>query len=419
MRTLKTVLVGFFAIALAGRVAADWPQFRGPKGQGISTDKGVPLTWGPDKNIVWKADLPGAGVSSPIVFGDKIFITCYSGFRVPGQAGGSMEQLTRHVACLDRKTGKQLWSKTVPSRLPDQPTIREDHGYATSTPIADSERVYAFFGKSGVVALDHTGKHLWHADVGDKLNGWGSAAPLALHDDLVLVNASVECDALIALDKGSGKEVWRTPKIQECWHQPMVVEVNDESEIVMACIQRVFGIDPANGEKLWTCNSEIGWYMVPNPVVHDSTIYLLGGRSGVTSLAIRAGGCGDVTASHRVWKSNKGSNVPSPIFHNGHVYWMNDNNGIAYCAEAKTGRVVYEERVPGAAGVYASPIMAEGRIYYTDRMGKTFVVAAEPTYKLLATNVLGKRINVNASPAVVDGRILMRADSVLYCIGEK
>lgn len=397
---------------------SDWPQFRGPTGQGISNDKGLPLTWSETKNIVWKVELPGAGTSSPIVLGERIFLTCYSGYKVPGRPVGSQEDLKRSVTCLDRKSGKLLWNTEVESKLPEQAIIREEHGYASSTPVADGEKVYAFFGKSGVFAFDHAGKQLWQADVGSRLNGWGSAAALSLHENLVLVNASVESDSLVALDKKTGKEVWRTRGIVESWHMPIVADADGKKEIVIAVLGKLFGIDPRSGEKLWTCNTNIGWYMVPVPIAHEGIIYALGGRSGTVGLSVRAGGSGDVTKSHRLWTSNKGSNVTSPILHNGHLYWMSDVLGTAYCAEAKSGRILYDERLTRASQVYASPVLAEGRIYYTDRMGQTFVVAAQPEFKLLAQSSLGKRININASPAVSEGRLLIRADQFLFCIGE-
>jgi hypothetical protein len=419
---MQTRVLGVLAIlaTITGGASADWPQFRGPTGQGISTDKGVPLTWGPDKNVAWKATLPGAGTSSPIVVGDRIFVTCYSGFREPGKGAGRMDDLKRHVVCLSMKDGKQLWEQTVPSKLPEQDNIREGHGYASSTPVADKERVYAFFGISGVVAFDHDGKELWKASVGTRLNPntWGSAAALALHRDLVLVNASSESDALVALDKKTGKEVWRTTGINESWHMPFAVDVGGKPEIVIAAMRNVYGVNPTNGEKLWTCGNNVNSYMVPSPIAFDDAVFLLGGRSGGSGLAIRLGGRGDVTRSHRLWTVSKGSNVTSPIHHNGHLYWMNDVQNIAYCADAKSGKIVHEERIGGGTGVYASPILADGRIYYTERGGSTIVVSAEPQFKLLARNTLGKRIVINASPAVSGGRILMRADQVLYCIAE-
>jgi len=218
--------------------AADWSQFRGPDGSGVSDAKGTPLKWSDTEGLAWKTDLPGPGTSSPIVFGNKIFLTCYTGVQ-PGR-GGSLDDLKRHLLCLDRATGKLLWNTPVPADLPEQSGIREDHGYATSTPVADAERVYVFWGKSGVFAFDHAGKKLWNTKVGDKLNGWGSATSPVLHKDLVLVNASVESSALVALDKKTGAEKWRAGGITESWHAPLVVALpGGKSEVVLIHLNEV------------------------------------------------------------------------------------------------------------------------------------------------------------------------------------
>ncbi len=417
MRTIP--LIAMIAIAVTANAAADWPQFRGPSGQGVADDKGVPITWSADKNVLWKVELPGAGTSSPVVVGERIFLTCFTGYNVPGKPGGNMEQLQRSVTCLNAKDGKLIWDKPVPSKLPEQTSIREGHGYATSTPVADAESVYAFFGISGVFAFDHSGKQLWHfPNVGGTLNGWGSAAPLMQHGDLLIVNASVESECLIALNKKTGKEVWRARGIRESWAMPILVPINGKAELVVPILGKILAFDPASGEPLWSCKTDIAWYMVPSLVAHDGVIYCVGGRSG-GGLAVRAGGRGDVTQSHRLWKGNKGSNVTSPIFHDGHLYWMHEGLGIAFCAEAKSGRIVYEERINTPGGVYASTVLAEGRIYYVSRLGQTLVVAAEPQFKLLATNTLEKRIAIDASPAVTNGRLLLRTNQHLYCIGER
>ena len=186
----------------------------------------------------------------------------------------------------------------------------------------------------------------------------------------------------------------------------------------MATIGKILGLDPATGKELWACTTNIAWYMVPSLVAQDGVVYCIGGRSG-GSLAVRAGGRGDVTESHRLWTGRKGSNVPSPILHDGHLYWMNETNGTAYCAEAKTGNIVYEQPLERAGQVYASPVLAAGRIYYVARTGKTFVVAAKPAYELLATNDLSDRSTFNASPAISGGRLFLRSDRALYCLGNK
>jgi hypothetical protein len=408
-------LLGLAAVA----AAADWPQFRGPGGLGSSADKGVPITWGEQKNILWKTGLPGAGGSTPIVVGDRIYLTCYSGYAVPGQPRGQMEDLKRQVVCLQRTDGKILWTRDIPSVLPDSPSIREDHGYATSTPVADAERLYVFFGKSGVFAFNLLdGRQLWHALVGEKVSGWGSAASLVLHGDLVIVNASVESESLVALDKRTGKEVWRAPGIKESWNTPILVgAAGGRTELVVAIMGKVLGFDPSSGRQLWSCATDIGWYMVPSLVAHDGIVYCIGGRGTGGALAVRVGGRDEVTQSHRLWTLPKGSNVPSPIFHDGHIYWAHES-GVACCAEAATGRMVYEERLPGAGQIYASPVLADGKLYYVARSGRTWVVAAKPQFEVLTTNDLGRVGMVNASPAVAGGRLFLRSDRFLFCLGQ-
>lgn len=409
-----------FFLAAGAIAQADWPQFRGPGGMGVSAEKGVPLTWSAQNNIVWKIKMPVAGASSPIIVGDRIYLTGFSGYNVPGQAAGSMEDLRLHLLCVNRQDGSLLWNKSLQAKTPEQARIRENHGYASATPFADSERIYAFFGKSGVIAFTHDGEQLWQAHVGDGLSGWGSAASPMLAGDLVIINASVESESLIALDKRTGKEVWKVPGIRESWNTPILVEVDGRKELAVAIMGKVLGIDPATGAQLWSCKTDIGWYMVPGLVAEKDVIGVLGGRSGVVGLAVRAGGKGDVTATHRLWSSTKGTNVPSPVVHEGDLYWMNDVLGIAYCAELTTGKIRYEERVPGAgAGVYASAVLADGKIYYLARDGRTFVVAARPQFDLLATNTLGDRAVFNASPAIDRGRLYIRTDQNLYCIGAK
>lgn len=396
--------------------SGDWPAFRGPGGMGTSSAKGLPLTWSLNDNIKWKRELPGAGSSSPIVFRDHIYLTCWSGYLVPGEDRGSLDDLTRHLVCLNRDDGTILWERSVTAAQPEQDRIR-DHGYAANTPAADSERVYTFFGKSGVFAHDHSGKQLWHANVGSKTHGWGTSASPVLYRDLVFINASVESKSLIALDKKTGQEKWRTDGINEAWNSPVIVKTESgDEELVIATHGKMFGIAPGSGEKLWSCDTDITWYMVPCAVAADGVVYVLGGRSGVAGLAVRAGGRGDVTATHRLWTSNKGSNVTSPIFHDGHLYWMHEQLGIAYCARADTGELVYQKRIDRAGQIYSSTLLADGRLYYLNRSGRTFVLPAKPEFELLATNELRDGGVFNASPAVTGKQLLLRSDKVLYCV---
>ena len=403
---------------IASNETNDWVAFRGPGGQGVSTAKALPVEWSESENIAWKIPMPGPGASSPIVFKDHIYISCYSGFFVPGESAGSQKELKRHLLCLDRKSGKTLWEKSVAAKLPEEDSIR-DHGFAASTPAADEDHVFCFFGKTGVIAFSHDGKQLWDAVVGSKTHGWGSSASPVLYRNLVLINASVESNSLVALDRVTGKELWRAEGIREAWNTPVVVtNLDGKPELVIAMQGSIQAFKPTSGEQLWTCATDIGWYMVPSVVAHNGIVYCLGGRSGTAALAVKTGGSGDVTKSHRLWTSVKGSNVTSPVFHDGHLYWMNDNQGIAYCAKADSGEIVYEKRMDRSGQVYASALLADGRVYYVTREGRTFVVAASPEFKVLATNDLNDRSVFNGSFAVDGTRLLLRSDKFLYAIGK-
>jgi outer membrane protein assembly factor BamB len=416
------MLIAVFPGGAAESVATDWMQFRGPGGHGRSDVKGAPLTWNDESNIVWKTALPGLGASSPIVHGNRVFLTCFTGYAASRDEPGTMEKLERHLLCFDLRDGKLLWDRSTPAVLPEQPKIREDHGYASSTPVTDGERIYTFYGKSGVHAWDLDGKLLWQTNVGSNLNGWGSATSPILHNDLLLVNASVESGALVALDKKSGKEIWRANDINECWHAPVLVTAsNGRTEVVMAMPKKIRAFAVETGEALWQCDTGINWYMCPTPVAAEGIVYSVGGRNPNGCLAVRAGGRGDVTATHLVWKANKGTNVPSPVLHEGHLYFAHENLGVVYCLDAKDGRLIHEERLnPSPGQIYASPVLADGRLYFTGRGGRTLVVAASPKFEVLSENNLeGNRGVFNATAAFAGPRILLRSNRFLYCIGRK
>lgn len=396
----------------------DWSGFRGPGGMGISDATDLPLEWDQTENLVWKTALPGPGASSPISFGDRVYLTCYTGYFVPDQPGGSLEQLQRHLIAVRLDDGQVVWDKAVAAKLPEEERIR-DHGFAASSVAVDAERVYVFFGKTGVFAFDHEGKQLWQTDVGSGTNGWGTAASPVLHKDLIFINASVESESLVALDRKTGEEKWRAGGIREAWNTPLVVTAaSGRHELIVASQGSVLAFDPDSGQSLWSCKTDIGWYMVPSVVAADGVIYCLGGRSGTAALAVRAGGSGDVTATHRLWTSLKGSNVSSPVYLDGHLYWAHESREIAYCAKAATGEIVYEQRLDHAGQFYASALLADGRLYYVSRSGKTFVLAAKPQFEQLAVNDLSDRGVFNGSPAVAGNHLLLRSDKYLYCLGK-
>ena len=384
---ILTILLNLPVVA-----GADWPQFRGPNGMGTAPDTGIPGTWSDTDNIVWKIPLPGVGASSPVVIGDKVFLTA---------SEGGADDVRRHVMCFSLNDGKLLWDKSVESLLPEQSKIREDHGYASSTPIASDDRLFVFFGKSGVFAFDHDGKQLWNTTVGSALNGWGSAASLTLHKNLVLVNASVESESLIALDQTSGKEVWKVGGITESWHAPVLAPVTDgRTEVIAALNGELRAFDAVDGKPLWQCKSGIGWYMCPMPLVQDGIVYAVGGRSGLGGLGVRTGGTGDVTETRRLWTLQKATNVPTPILHGGHLYFANDSTAVAHCVDIKTGEFIYSERLdPNPDGIYASPVLIGERILYLGRGGQAIFIAAKPEFKALSSAVLEQTWHVQRQPS--------------------
>jgi outer membrane protein assembly factor BamB len=416
----RTACVLLLMSAACTAWGADWRQFRGPTGQGISDEKGLPVRWSSRENIAWKVKLPGAGASSPVILGRRVYLTCYSGYGMDPKEPGKQDDLRRHLLCLNRGNGEVIWSKVLEPVLPEHQYAGEGayHGYAASTPITDGEKLYVFFGKSGVYCYDLDGKQLWHVLVGKGTNGWGSGASPVLYKDLLIVNASVESNALIALDKTSSKEVWRALNISRAWGTPVLVKTPDNSqELVLSMQGRVAGFDPDTGKELWSAAGHNG-YVVPSVVAHDGIVYAVGG--GGTSLAIRSGGRGDVTKTHVLWRTGKGSNASSPIYHDGTLYWISESNGDVHFQDAATGKSVAQRLGRGVGRTWASPVLADGKLYFVSQHSGTYVVAARPKLELLAHNVFDEDDSrSNASLAISDGQLFLRNDQFLYCIGKR
>ena len=413
-------LLSFYAVAAS---AEDWRRFRGPAGSGTSRDTNLPIRWSDKNNVAWETELPGLGSSSPITLGDRIYLTCYSGYGlVPNE--GDQANLMRHVVCLNRKTGDIVWQKPFAPKLPESDYGGGNdswHGYSSSTPTTDGERLYVFFGKSGVYCLGLDGEFIWQTDVGDGAHGWGSANSPVLYKDLIIINANVESGFLFALNKMNGNEIWKTPGMKGSWNTPYVIELgNGSAEVAVSIEGKVLGFDVHTGDELWHCDG-IPTYVCPSIIAHDGILYASGGRGKQLVMAIRPGGRGDVTDTHRLWVANKGSNVSSPVYHNGFLYCVNDSRGIAFCINAKTGDIVYQERLdPHPKRIYASAVLGDGKIYYISRHDGIYVVAAKPEFELLAHNTLGAdNSRTNASMVVSDGDLLIRNDRRLYCISNK
>ncbi len=333
---------------------ADWARFRGPNGSGAATDdKPAPTTWAADKNIKWRLDLPGPGTSGPIVVGDKIFVTCWSGYAEDDEsATGKIEDLKRHLICVDRPSGKVLWDKSVPAKLPEDPFrgMFTNHGYASHTPASDGERVYAFFGKSGVHAFDLDGNKLWSADVGDGLDqrGWGSAASPILAGDKLIVTASIESNALLALDKKTGKQLWKSAAdvFAGIWGTPILAGPEGKKEIALAINGEVWGVNPETGKLNWYAVGLSGRNATISLVESGDTVIGAGSR-GSGSMAVKPGGKDDGSEAETAWRGKDGPNIITPVLYEGRLYWA--TGSMAYCRDAKSGAEIYTERLPGAS----------------------------------------------------------------------
>jgi len=394
--------------------ADDWPQFRGPGGLGVSGAKNLPVTWSETENLIWKTAMPGSGSSSPIALGGKLYVTCYSGYGLD-QGQGEMEDLALHLVCVDGRSGRIIWDRKIKPVLPESKSVR-DHGYAAQTPATDGKHLYVFLGKSGVFKFDLNGEQIWQTSVGTKVHGWGSGTSPVLYKNLVIVNASVESGSLVAIDKETGKEVWRAKGMDSSWNTPHLVETPDGGQELAVTVKKwVLGFDPATGKELWRCEA-IPDYICPSIVSNQGVVYATGARQS-KMVAIRSGGRGDVSNSHKLWQADVGANVSSPVAHDGHLYWVSDRNNTAYCLSLADGSIKYSEDVD--LQPYASTLLADSKLYVVTRYGGTLVLAAKPQFQQLAHNKLADKTVFNASPITCGGNLILRSNKNLYCFGLK
>ncbi len=442
---MKRVVTGVFlsaiiclsSIPVLSSTAKDtnWPQWRGPESMGISPEKGLPTEWSATKNIKWKTPIMGRGLSSPIVWGKKIFLTTsIEGAVVPGAQApkhmdgdnefkhpdsvGADRSHTLKVVCIDRDSGKVLWDRTAYEGAVYDDRHRKNT-YASGTPVTDGKAVYAFFGSEGLYAYDFDGKLLWKANPGKlSLVGMGPGTSPALFENLVILQCDEETGAnsfIAAYDKRTGKEVWRTPrKIQASWATPVLVRGAKRTELITSGNEAIISYDPMTGRELWRVKG-VESNAIPTPVATSELVYLVAGYPTKIAMALRLGGTGELKDSDVLWKYTRGTAyVPSPILYGDNLYLMTDR-GIITCLNAKTGAVVYEGgRVPIPATFTASPVAFDNKILLTSEDGDTFVVKAGPKHEVLGTNSLDEP--VYASPAIADGKIFIRGDRNLYCI---
>lgn len=414
-----------FAVGLlcASQVyASDWLQFRGPNMSGIADGENYATTWSATENVVWRTELPGPGSSSPIVVGDKVFVTCFRGV---SKNSSDLSRLERILLCVDRNDGKILWQNVVKGVANEDrfQGFIQGHGYTTSTPISDGERVYVFFGKAGVIACDLDGNQLWQTSVGtgSAKMGWGQGASLILYRDLLIVPAFAECQAMVALNKYSGSRVWKSAAegFDGSWCSPTLVDLPDgKQELVVSVPFEIWAYDPANGDFLWFAEGIKEGVIGPTLVSKDGVVYAIGGRLGA-AVAIRAGGRGDVTKSHTVWRKAFGSYVPSPVLLDDHLYWVSDK-AIAFCVKTADGDQVYRERIGDAGELYSSVVAANGSLFAVSRENGTFVYPAKPQFESAVRNVVDADAGTcNATPAFSNGLMFLRTSRYLYGIGRK
>jgi outer membrane protein assembly factor BamB len=414
----------------------NWPQWRGPGGMGISTEKNLPAEWSATKNIKWKTAIAGLGHSSPVVWANRVFLTtAIEGPVVPGAKAvkhmdgdkeflhpdsiGADHKQTFKVICLNAATGKILWEQTAYEGTPYDNRHRKS-SFASSTPATDGKLVYAFFGTEGLYAYDMNGKLAWKADLG-KLGtvGMGTGTSPILYENFVIIQCDEENGAasfIVALDKKTGKEVWRTPrKVQVSWATPILVPTAKRTELITSGSETVIAYDPATGKELWR-HKGVDSNAIPSPVANQEMVFVSAGSPAKIVMAIRLGASGDLTDSV-VWQYAKGTAyVPSPILYGDYLYLTTDR-GILTCLDAKTGEVKYEGgRIPIPATFTASPVAFEGKILLTSEDGDTFIVKAGPRHEILGTNSVGEP--VYASPAIADGKIFIRGEKNIYCIGK-
>ncbi len=425
---ISTVIKDVTNLASSHNVELSWSRFRGPNGSGLSADARIPTHWSDSDNLAWKVKLPGAGASSPILSDQFVFVTSYSGYGENLQNPGDVSDLERQLSCVRRSDGEILWTRVIASEHREdayQGMGLPEHGYATNTPVTDGQRVFAFLGKSGVIAFDLQGQQLWQVSVGTESGnrGWGTAASLMLYENMVIVNAAEESRRLLALDQTTGEVVWEAAAatLELCYSSPAIVHVDaTRDDLVIAVPGEVWGMNPRNGKLVWYVKTSLTGNLSPSIIVDGTNVYAFGGYRSSGSLAIKAGGKGDVTESNVLWTSRNSSYVATPILLDRRLYWI-DDRGMYYCASAETGELIHRARVPdinqGGRPVYASPIAIDGKIFIQTRSSGVLVLQPGDELQIVAQNKFESDESIfNATPAVDAGQLFLRSDAYLYCV---
>ena len=446
-RITAVVAAGMLLAALlAGRTAADsardyWPAWRGPLACGVSPTAQPPVTWSETRNVKRKVAIPGQGTSSPVVWGDKIFFltaimtdragtptavprpdaeanapASLKGSRPPG----SVYQFD--VVCLDRITGRILWEKTAREEAPHEGHSPE-HGFASYSPVTDGVHVWAGFGSRGVHCYDVNGVHQWSRDLGRMTTKlmWGEASsPILAGDALIVVMDHEAGSSIQALDKTTGRTLWKRARVEDtAWATPVVAEVNGRAKIIVAATKRIRSYDLQTGDPIWECSGQTE-NVIPSPIAAGGLVYCTSGARGGEVQAIELGHTGDLTGTKAVrWQVSRATPyVPSPLLYDGKLYICFMNRAAVSCYDAATGRLRFtEENLAAGKDLYASPVGAAGRVYIAGRNGATAVIRNSDGLEILAANKLDD--GFDASPAVAGHELFLKGKKNLYCISER
>ncbi len=416
-----------------------WAYWRGLGANGMAVGD-APLKWSDTENLRWKTAIPGKGHSSPVIWGDRIFLTTaiptappartepaaapQGERRGPGGASGPQPEHKFDVLCLDRKTGKILWQKTAKVAAPHEGYHRTYGSFASNSPVTDGKRVYAFFGSRGIYTYDLDGNLLWEKDFGVQMRihmAFGEGTAPVLHESRLILNFDHQGDSfLVTLDAASGKEIWKVDRDEgTSWAPPFVFEHKGKKQIVVSATQKVRSYDFATGGLIWEC-AGLGSNVIPQPVILDDILFVMSGHRNPNLMAIRLGREGDLTGTDAiVWSQTRGNSyTPSPVLHDNKLYVLTDN-GLISCYNARTGEPYYHQsRLPKAYNFKSSPVGANGKLYLASENEDVVVLRMGETFEVLATNTMPGQVFI-ATPAIAGGEIFLRSQTHLYCISEK
>jgi outer membrane protein assembly factor BamB len=432
MRRLLSISFVLIQIAAASG-PGDWAQWRGPYWNGIAIGD-APLKWSDTENVKWKAAIPGRGHSSPVIWGDRIFVTtsvptvapapaAESGRRGFGRgSGGPQTEQKLVLMCLDRKTGKVLWERTAKVATPHEGYHPTYGSFASNSPVTDGKYVIAFFGSRGVYCYDMDGNRVWERDFGLQLrmfNSFGEGSWPTLEGNTLLLLFDNEGESfLVAMDKATGKELWRVNRSDgnTNWSGPVVIPYHGKKQIIVSASRKVHAYDFETGKPIWEV-AGLGQNTIPAPVSDGEMVWVMSGYRNPNLLAIKLGREGDLTGTDAiVWQNQRGiSYTPSPVLADGKLYILTDS-GMLSVFDAKTGTPFYaQQRLPKPYNFKASPVAANGKLYLASEEGDVIVVKMGEKYEVLATNMLADQMFIG-TPAIVDGEIYLRGQNALFCI---